>query len=99
MFIAGFNHEDAGVTALAQRVFGLPPDILGAALGGLTPEEVAKIEAIIPNNIALGAEECLVRCGITRPAAQMTSQRQGRNAGNALPAVSIACFTFDPSTE
>lgn len=86
MFVAHFNHEDAGVTALAQRFFGLPPDIVGAALGGLTPEEIAEIETKIPNNIALGSEECLKRCGITRPALQLTSQQQGRNPGNALPA-------------
>jgi oxalate decarboxylase/phosphoglucose isomerase-like protein (cupin superfamily) len=86
MFVAAFNHEDAGVTAVAQRFFGLPPDIVGADLGGLTPEEVAAIEVKIPNNIALGADECLQRCGITRPALQLTSQQQGRNPGNALPA-------------
>lgn len=85
-FVAAFNHEDAGVTAVAQRFFGLPPDIVGAALGGLTAEEVAEIEAKIPNNIALGAEECLKRCGITRPSMQPISQRQSRNPGNALPA-------------
>lgn len=85
MFVAAFNNEDAGVTALAQRVFGIAPDIIGAALGGLTPEEVATIEAKIPNNIALGADECLKRCNITRPTLQAVSQRQTRNAGNALP--------------
>jgi hypothetical protein len=84
-FVAAFNHEDAGVIAVAQRFFGLPPDIVGADLGGLTPEEVADIEAKIPNNIAFGADECLKRCGITRPT-QPLSQRQPRNAGNALPA-------------
>ena len=41
---------------------------------------------MIPNNIAVGTDECLKRCGLTRPATQPTSQRQPRVSGNALPA-------------
>lgn len=37
----------------------------------------------IPDNIALGRQECLDRCGIKREG-QKTTQRQQRNANNAL---------------
>ncbi|KAI0043644.1 RmlC-like cupin, partial [Auriscalpium vulgare] len=66
IFVAGFNHEDPGVQQVAQLYFGLPPDIVGATLGGLGVVEVADLESKIPDNIAFGAEECLTRCGITR---------------------------------
>lgn len=39
--------------SVAQRYFGLPPDIVGAALGGLGVEEVGGLEALIPDNIAV----------------------------------------------
>ncbi|KAI0043628.1 RmlC-like cupin [Auriscalpium vulgare] len=84
MFVAGFNHEDPGVQQVAQRYFGLPPDIVGATLGGLGVVEVADLESKIPDNIAFGAEECLTRCGITRTN-QPTLQRQPRVSGNAFP--------------
>lgn len=38
----------------------------------------------IPDNIAFGTDECLQRCGITRPK-QPTNEREPRNANNALP--------------
>jgi hypothetical protein len=65
--------------------FGLPPDVVGATLGGLGVTEVAGLESKIPNNIAYGTDECLKRCGIKRPDTQLTSQRQPRNQGNMLP--------------
>ncbi|KAI0033515.1 RmlC-like cupin domain-containing protein, partial [Vararia minispora EC-137] len=64
MFVAAFNGEDPGVNQVAQRFFGLPPDIVGATLGGLGVEEVAGLEALIPDNVAYGAQDCLQRCGI-----------------------------------
>ena len=80
----GFNGEDPGVQQVAQRFFGLPPDIVGAALGGLGVQEVADLEAFIPDNVILGVDECLQRCGITRTA-QPNSQRQPRVSANAFP--------------
>ncbi|KZV60340.1 RmlC-like cupin, partial [Peniophora sp. CONT] len=68
MFVAGFNGEDPGVNQVAQRFFGLPPDIVGAALGGLGVQEVANLENYIPDNVILGVDECLKRCGIERVA-------------------------------
>lgn len=85
MFVAAFNGEDPGVSQVAQRYFGLPPDIVGATLGGLGVEEVAGFEALIPDNVALGTAECLARCGIDR-GEQPTSQRQPRVPANAFPA-------------
>jgi hypothetical protein len=85
MFVAAFNSEDAGVDQVAQRYFGLPPDIVGATLGGLGVQEVADLEALIPDNVILGTDECLQRCGITREG-QPTAQRQPRVSANAFPA-------------
>ena len=84
MFVAAFNNEDPGVQQVAQRFFGLPPDIVGAALGGLGVQEVADLEAFSPDNVVLGVDECLQRCGIERTA-QPGGQRQPRVSANAFP--------------
>lgn len=69
-----------------EIVFGLPPDIVGAALGGLGVVQVAGLEEKIPNNIALGVDSCLQACGIQRGnITQPTDQREPRNSYNALP--------------
>ena len=65
--------------------FGLPPDIVGASLNGLGVEEVYGLESLIPDNVALGTEDCLKRCGITKPVTPATNERQPRVAGNAYP--------------
>jgi len=86
MFVAAFNSEDPGVQQVAQRYFGLPPDIVGAALGGLGVEQVYGLEELIPDNVALGTAECLQRCNITASyAAQATTQQQPRVSANAFP--------------
>ncbi|KAF7986835.1 hypothetical protein HWV62_12614 [Athelia sp. TMB] len=85
LFVAAFNDEDPGVDSLAQRYFGLPVDIVGAAMGGLGATQVEGLEAKIPDNVAVGTAECLKRCGITPPAAQPTLQHQPRVSGNAFP--------------
>ena len=56
-------------------VCALPLDITSHIL--LTSEQ-------IPDNIALGTDECLQRCGLSRTG-QPTAQRQPRVSGNALP--------------
>jgi len=83
-FIAALNSEDPGVNSVAQRYFGIAIDAVGASLGGLSDQQVAQIEANIPDNIALGSDECLARCNIKRQN-QPTAQRQPRVQGNALP--------------
>jgi hypothetical protein len=76
-FIWSIAHESS--------VFGLPPDIVGAALGGLGVQQVADLENLIPDNIIQGVDECLQRCGIER-VGQPTAQRQPRVSANAFPA-------------
>ena len=97
IFVAGFNGEDPGVQQQAQRYFGLPPDIVGATLNGLGVEEVYGLESIIPDNVALGTEDCLKRCGITRPETPTTAQRQPRVAGNAFPASLVGSSVPQPT--
>ncbi|KAJ7149204.1 RmlC-like cupin [Mycena crocata] len=86
MFVAGFNSEDPGVLQLAQRFFGLPSDIVGATLGEIGVKEVEGLAHLvqIPDNIAVGTEECLKRCGLARPATQPTKQQQPRVSANAF---------------
>ncbi|KAI0081748.1 RmlC-like cupin [Panus rudis PR-1116 ss-1] len=84
LFVAALSNEDPGVSSIAQRFFGLPPAFVAASLGDVGVEEVVGLEAAIPDNIALGTDECLKKCGITR-GQQPTTQRQPRVAGNALP--------------
>ncbi|KAK6996814.1 RmlC-like cupin [Favolaschia claudopus] len=84
LFVASFNSEDPGALQIAQRFLGLPPDIVGATLGDLGVEQVAGLESEIPDNVALGPDACLKRCGLKRPE-QPTLQRQPRVSGNAFP--------------
>ena len=97
MFVAGFNGEDPGVQQQAQRFFGLPPDIVGATLNGLGVEEVFGLESMIPDNVALGTDECLQRCGLTRPETPTTNQAQPRVAGNAFPATLVGSSVPQPT--
>ncbi|KAJ7631868.1 hypothetical protein DFH06DRAFT_1438206 [Mycena polygramma] len=83
-FLSAFNSEDPGVLQVAQRFLGLSPDIVAATLGDLGIEDVQGLESSIPDNIAVGTDECLKRCGLTRPD-QPTKQRQPRVSGNAFP--------------
>ncbi|KAJ6581784.1 RmlC-like cupin domain-containing protein [Mycena capillaripes] len=78
MFVAAFNGEDPGVLSLAQRFFGLPVDIVDITMGDIGVQQ-------IPDNIAVGTDECLKRCGLARPPAQPTAQHQPRVSGNAFP--------------
>lgn len=84
IFVAALNNEDPGVTSTAQTFLGLPPDIVAAVLGGIPVDQVAKIESLVPDSLALGTDECLNRCGLKRTA-QPTTQRQPRVSANALP--------------
>jgi hypothetical protein len=92
MFVAGFNNEDPGVTSIAQRFFGLPPSIVGAALGGMGPVEVTELSYLVPDNVLAGVDECLARCGIER-GLQTTAEQQPRIAGNAYPSGALESAT------
>ncbi|KAJ7117746.1 RmlC-like cupin domain-containing protein, partial [Mycena epipterygia] len=75
MFVSGFNNEDPGTMSIAQRFFGLPPDIVQAALGDIGIQEFEDLASKIPDDIAIGTDECLKACGLTRPV-QPTAQQQ-----------------------
>lgn len=64
--VAAFNHENPGVSQVAQNFFRIDQDALSATLGGVSTEFLEKTSSKIPRNIALGIEECLKRCGISR---------------------------------
>ncbi|KAF7334305.1 RmlC-like cupin [Mycena sanguinolenta] len=84
LFVSGLNSEDPGALQIAQRFLGLPPDIVAATLGDIGIEEVMGLNDLIPDSVALGTDECLQRCGITRTS-QPTTQQQTRVSGNAFP--------------
>ena len=75
----------------------LQVDIVGATLNGLGVEEVFGLESMIPDNVALGTEECLQRCGLTLPETPTTNQRQPRVAGNAYPASLVGSSIPQPT--
>jgi len=83
-FVAFFNDVDPGVIQIAQRFFGLPPDVVDAAMGSIGVVEIAGLAELIPDNIILGVEECVKRCGLTR-GKEFFKQQQERNQFNALP--------------
>ncbi|KAJ7656259.1 RmlC-like cupin domain-containing protein [Mycena polygramma] len=85
MFVAAFNGEDPGVLSIAQRFFGLPVDIVDVTMGEIGVQQVEGLADKIPDNIAVGTDECLKRCGLARPPAQPTAQHQPRVSGNAFP--------------
>lgn len=84
-FVAALNHEDPGTLQVAQRFFGLPPDVVGASLGGLGVQEVAELAGLIPDNVIAATKDCFVKCGLTPPASQGVTQQQPRVSGNAFP--------------
>jgi len=96
-FAAFFNDVDPGVLQLAQRFFGLPPDIVDASLGGIGVMEVAGLADLIPDNIILGLDECVKRCGITR-GQDLFKQQQPRVQANALPSGYGSSAPVPPST-
>lgn len=83
-FVAALNNVDPGVLSGAQRLFGLPPDVVGASLGDVGVQEVASLALGIPDNLALGVQSCLDTCNLKR-GTQPTDQLQPRVSGNALP--------------
>ena len=51
----------------SQSIFGLPASVVGATLGGLGVVQVTNISQQIPRSLAVGVDECLVRCGLKGP--------------------------------
>lgn len=68
LFIAALSSEDPGVSRIAQNFFVDDPDLVYADLGYptfLSPENITAFSHTLPLAFALGAQECLTRCGIT----------------------------------
>ncbi|KZV98939.1 RmlC-like cupin [Exidia glandulosa HHB12029] len=84
-FVAALSDEDPGTVQIAQRFFGLPPDVVGASLGGLGVQEVAHLAGLIPDNLIAATKDCFAHCGLTPPATQPITQQQPRVSGNAFP--------------
>jgi len=83
-FVAALNNVDPGVLSAAQRYFGLPPDVVAASLGQVGLKEVSNLALNIPDNVAVGVQSCLDRCGLKR-GTQPMEQLQPRISGNAIP--------------
>jgi len=83
-FVAALNDEDPGASQVAQRFFGLPPDVVAATLGDVGIQEVVDIATGIPDNMAIGVDRCLAKCNLKRGQQTMT-QLQPRVDGNAFP--------------
>ncbi|KAK4552227.1 hypothetical protein LTR86_010581 [Recurvomyces mirabilis] len=67
VFVAAFSHEDPGLSRTAQNFFGEDGSIVKADLGFpkiLENVDIPKFQSQIPKAFALGAQQCLDRCGI-----------------------------------
>ncbi|KAK5697541.1 hypothetical protein LTR97_007679 [Elasticomyces elasticus] len=67
VFVAGFSNEDPGLSRTANNFFGEDDEIVKADLGFpdfLDHVNVPSFHSRIPKAFALGAQECLDRCGI-----------------------------------
>jgi len=68
VFVAGFGSEDPGVEQLAQTLFSLDPAVVQADLGveTINGADITAFNDRIPHNVALGVQQCLDKCNITR---------------------------------
>jgi oxalate decarboxylase/phosphoglucose isomerase-like protein (cupin superfamily) len=83
IFVAALNDEDPGASQIAQLFFGLPPNVTQATLGDIGLQEVNNLATGIPDSMAIGIDQCLQKCNLTR-GNQTTGQQQPRNPDNAL---------------
>lgn len=69
IFVAAFNSEDSGVGQTADNFFKLNSDVITAAIGGnivVDGRDVDQFKEMIPKNIAVGVEACLIKCGLSK---------------------------------
>jgi len=69
IFVAGFNNEDPGTSQVADNFFKLPSDVITAAVGGnivVDGRDIEQFKTMIPENVAIGVEECLTKCGLAK---------------------------------
>lgn len=67
VFVSGLSNEDPGASSIAQNFFNIDPAIVDATLGfpkQIDANNFAQFKSAIPPPFALGAQECLQRCGI-----------------------------------
>lgn len=71
IFVASFDEVDPGTSQIAQNFFKLNQEVVEATLGdvGVSVLDAAKL----PENIILGAQECLDRCKINRSTFNFTA--------------------------
>jgi len=82
LFVAALNDEDPGTSQIAQRFFGLPPNVTQATLGDIGLQEVDDLTSGIPDSMAIGIDMCLQKCGLTR-GNQTMGQQQPRTPDNS----------------
>jgi len=64
-FVASFNSEDFGAGQVAEELFALSEDVVGAAFGqAIHGADIQKFKKAVPKTIAFGVEQCLKTCGI-----------------------------------
>ena len=67
VFVAALNSQDPGVSQAAQNFFGLNNEVVNATLGfpqQLDGKDINAFRKRIPENVALGVDSCLKKCGI-----------------------------------
>jgi hypothetical protein len=64
VFIASFDNVDPGTSQIAQNFFALDAGVVNATLGDLGATILENLK--LPENLILGAQSCLDRCGIDR---------------------------------
>lgn len=67
VFVSGLSNEDPGVSRTAQNFFVNPGDLVDADMGYpefLDGVDMKKYYQSLPRAFALGAQECLTRCGL-----------------------------------
>jgi mannose-6-phosphate isomerase-like protein (cupin superfamily) len=68
-FVASFTGEDPGVAQIAQEFFGFQKEVVNAAAGGPVAVDGKDVDVFrdeIPDNVVLGVESCLKKCGIDK---------------------------------
>ncbi|KAH8736142.1 RmlC-like cupin domain-containing protein [Ilyonectria robusta] len=68
-FVAAFASEDFGAGQVQDETFALSDDVIAATFGqSIAGEDIDLVRQAIPKSIALGVDECLKKCGITKRA-------------------------------
>lgn len=64
-FIAALNSEDPGTVTIPTHLFDLPQEAIAASFN-IAPSEVQKLHDGLPQNPALGKEQCMTLCGLKK---------------------------------